>query len=950
MSVRSSKHRGPAVTSRFAPLAIVSASAGSPARYRSSGVLAAATVATCAALLAGSPVFAQRVNLLQVEENNIPLGQPRYSPVEYINSGVISSTTTVSRYPGVTFSNAYTTGLTTSSVTYSDHADAVANAIFGSGAPGENAVGTVFTMPFRQFSSQGQTTSYPFYDSVLLNTVTTTGSIPLSLGPGVRVTNHSYVLNYLNDTLNVNAVRRADYVIARDNVVWVAAAVTGSNFSGEATGETAVSWRNRNGIAVRGGSDTLNASIGASKYPGRGHVDVWDINQGSFRAANVSGYAATWLTNANAAGNTDLADARVFKSALMTGATQNNFTPTTPNNLDVNYGAGQVSYANSNLIFTSARQTYAVATDGATTSVATGTVPAVSSPGASGQGWGLQSIPANSSRVVLVHFPGPVNSFGSTLNWFWTSQTVNGGTQLDTSDAGLIAPDLALSLTPVTWNAATSAYSYTAPINSSGNLAGQALFSDATAGTLNANDNVEHIYTSGSSSANLSPGTYALVLRNKSAQAVTAAVTYQGSVGSVPTWTLNGNGNWTGGASTNNWNGSFTPNGAGQTAAFGSTSVSAGSVVVTLGISPVVGTLSFSGTTNYTLNPTLFNNNPLTSLTLNNAAFGAASIQVSGGAHTITARLNNSQAQSNFTFSNNASLTVSTLANSSSVNVSGPGTLAISGSVIASSTATGSVTVGPSGRLRLTNSGSPSAFTTVFDQAAINLAGTSTANRGVLEVTGNTTLPRGTNRPNVLLTNSVTIAGSGNFGFLDLGASDLIVRGGSAQLATLRQYVSAWYQGGTPVAQGIGTSLGLSPSSPYALSVFLNTTTGGLPFFSSYDGVSLAAGDVLVKFTYKGDTNLDGVVNGIDLANVIEGLSTPGANSWAQGDLNYDGQVTLADLAIYNFGVANQGATGLGGGSATFFGVSGAVPEPGTLGLLAGGLPILARRRRTAGR
>jgi hypothetical protein len=56
--------------------------------------------------------------------------------------------------------------------------------------------------------------------------------------------------------------------------------------------------------------------------------------------------------------------------------------------------------------------------------------------------------------------------------------------------------------------------------------------------------------------------------------------------------------------------------------------------------------------------------------------------------------------------------------------------------------------------------------------------------------------------------------------------------------------------------------------------------------------------------THFGDANLDGVVNGADLAIVGGNIGLPGG--WAQGDFNGDGIVNAADLAIVN---ANLGAT-----------------------------------------
>ena len=89
-------------------------------------------------------------------------------------------------------------------------------------------------------------------------------------------------------------------------------------------------------------------------------------------------------------------------------------------------------------------------------------------------------------------------------------------------------------------------------------------------------------------------------------------------------------------------------------------------------------------------------------------------------------------------------------------------------------------------------------------------------------------------------------------------------------------------------------------------------------------------GTVTVMYTLYGDTNLDGTVNGADLNTVLSNFNQTGM-TWSQGDFNYDGTVNGSDLntVLSNF---NQHLS-----------VSGAVPEPGTLGMLAlGALALLA--------
>jgi hypothetical protein len=91
--------------------------------------------------------------------------------------------------------------------------------------------------------------------------------------------------------------------------------------------------------------------------------------------------------------------------------------------------------------------------------------------------------------------------------------------------------------------------------------------------------------------------------------------------------------------------------------------------------------------------------------------------------------------------------------------------------------------------------------------------------------------------------------------------------------------------------------------------------------------------------TYRGDFNLDGFVNGTDLAifKASFGLSGMG---FAQGNANADDFVNGTDLAIFKAVFGFSGTPGDGGNPP-------AVPEPATMSLLAlGGVAALIRRRK----
>jgi hypothetical protein len=88
---------------------------------------------------------------------------------------------------------------------------------------------------------------------------------------------------------------------------------------------------------------------------------------------------------------------------------------------------------------------------------------------------------------------------------------------------------------------------------------------------------------------------------------------------------------------------------------------------------------------------------------------------------------------------------------------------------------------------------------------------------------------------------------------------------------------------------------------------------------------------VVIKYTWVGDANLDGIVNAADLS-----AMTSTGTTWATGDFNYDGKVNADDYALYMLGQAASGGAN----------ISATLPEPSII--LASGFWLLAsfRRRR----
>jgi hypothetical protein len=141
----------------------------------------------------------------------------------------------------------------------------------------------------------------------------------------------------------------------------------------------------------------------------------------------------------------------------------------------------------------------------------------------------------------------------------------------------------------------------------------------------------------------------------------------------------------------------------------------------------------------------------------------------------------------------------------------------------------------------------------------------------------------------------------------------------TSPLSTIVGYLQSGYNGGawngtglisSDVASHLGTSLG-----------YIDTGT-----------------TVNVAFTWLGDLDLSGVVDGNDLA-AMGVIPTTGPETglvgWFDGDLNYDGVINADDWALFELGAAASAGANIS-----------TVPEPALMGFMALGALTLNRRRR----
>jgi hypothetical protein len=136
---------------------------------------------------------------------------------------------------------------------------------------------------------------------------------------------------------------------------------------------------------------------------------------------------------------------------------------------------------------------------------------------------------------------------------------------------------------------------------------------------------------------------------------------------------------------------------------------------------------------------------------------------------------------------------------------------------------------------------------------------------------------------------------------LDLTDDDLVIHDGSLSgTYTLLQ------SGYNTSAGGYWNGNGITSSAAAADSL----TTLGLsqPISAgTYDGETVGTNDVLVKYTYYGDANLDGTVDGLDYSRIDNGYLNH-LTGWFNGDFNYDGVINGSDYTLLDNAFNTQGA------------------------------------------
>jgi len=246
---------------------------------------------------------------------------------------------------------------------------------------------------------------------------------------------------------------------------------------------------------------------------------------------------------------------------------------------------------------------------------------------------------------------------------------------------------------------------------------------------------------------------------------------------------------------------------------------------------------------------------------------------------------------------------------------------------VATFSQSGNVSLASLGTVQIGSTGTLTLAGGTMDVQSITSAGTLHITGGTLAIIGVGSLGAGS-----IASTGLKISGSG---VLDVGSSALVIEYGTGTSPvgdlsfahTARNYPANSIQRYAQTAidnlnwDGPGLSSSFAENDPTGLTAVGIADENDLGIYpTDYTIADGGTGtwmgqpindtnNVLVRMTYYGDGNLDGVVNRFDVTALVEGYSgLAGYVGWSDGDYNYDGRIDRSDVSLLAESYIFQGA------------------------------------------
>jgi hypothetical protein len=133
-----------------------------------------------------------------------------------------------------------------------------------------------------------------------------------------------------------------------------------------------------------------------------------------------------------------------------------------------------------------------------------------------------------------------------------------------------------------------------------------------------------------------------------------------------------------------------------------------------------------------------------------------------------------------------------------------------------------------------------------------------------------------------------------NIGTIELSKALIVDYEGESPLSLIREQIINGTNGASAIGPNIRGPVAAGRAVGYAEASDVLTFTGGL---ASFEGQTVDDTTLLIRYTLRGDADLDGVVSFPDLLVTSTRFGTgDGEATWSMGDFNHDGLVNFPDL------------------------------------------------------